>query len=50
MEVPKRILTKRKVEFKEIGLVLGNPKKMRVMRLMQIQELKWNVCVQRNQM
>ena len=26
------------------------PKKMRVMRLMQIQELKWNVCVQRNQM
>ena len=38
------------VKFKEIGLVLGNPKKMRVMRLMQIQELKWNVCVQRNQM
>ena len=27
MEVPKRILTKTKVKFKEIGLVLGNPPK-----------------------
>ena len=34
---------KTQVKFKEIGLVLGNKKKMRVMRLMKIQELKWNV-------
>ena len=31
------------VKFKEIGLVLENNKKMRLLRLMQIQELKWNV-------
>ena len=33
----------KKTKSNSIRLVLGNNKKMRLLRLMQIQELKWNV-------